>query len=288
MIYNFSFELVILSALFHTLWNIFLKRSSNKILFTRYMIIMSFFMATVVMVIFFRDHLFYDRDTFMYACFSAFFFSLYQLFVASAYEYGDVSLIYPITTSSPLFIVILSYLILGEIITIQGFFGILMIIFGCFLMNMTKGKGKFELRAVIFAFIAALIYSFGAINDKIGVTKIDPILYIYIMMVFLAIFSPIFSIFFLRFQKKDNINEKEEKINWKLLILASLTISLSTATFRLGLIGMPIAYATSIRQVSSLFGLLIGIYFFKEKSGFKRFIGCMVILLGVVLIRLDS
>jgi drug/metabolite transporter (DMT)-like permease len=50
---------------------------------------------------------------------------------------------------------------------------------------------------------------------------------------------------------------------------------------------MNVSYATALRQVNSLFGLLIGYYFLKEKISVTRFVGAFLILSGAVLIKIN-
>ena len=61
----------------------------------------------------------------------------------------------------------------------------------------------------------------------------------------------------------------------------------STVTYRLALIDMQISYASALRQLSSLFGVLMGIFFLKESYGKQRIIGGIVIVAGIMLIRLN-
>lgn len=274
-----SFFLIILSAFFHSSWNVLLKNASNKHGFTVQIHIAASVIMTIFLPIFFPEALQFDKTTVLFALCSSFFFSFYQIFVASAYKYADVSMVYPITTSSPLFVIVWAYFLLDEKITAAGFVGIMLIIAGCYIMNMTRGSNKLAFKGIFMAVLAALFYSFGAMADKMGVLSVNTALYIYLMTVFMTIFMA----FFVGIA---HLNTKSSKIQWKLVLLGGLVLIGSTTFYRIGLIDIPIAYATSIRQVSSFFGLLMGIFFFKESYGIKRAIGCVVIISGIVLIRL--
>ncbi len=274
-----SFSLIIFSAFFHSLWNILLKNAANKHSFTVQIHFAASVIMTVILALFFPEAFRFDKATVIFALCSAFFFSFYQIFVAEAYKCADVSMVYPITTSSPLFIIIWAYILLDERITPAGFCGVMLIISGCYIMNMTKGSNKLAFRGILMAVLAALFYSFGAMADKMGVTSVNTMLYIYLMTVFMTVFTG----FFVGIA---HIHTKRAKIQWKLVILGGMALLGSTTFYRLGLVDMQIAYATSLRQVSSFFGLLMGIFFFKESYGLKRAVGCAVIISGIVLIRL--
>lgn len=274
-----SFLLIIFSAFFHASWNILLKLSKDKHAFTLHIHVAGSIYMTVFMLIFFPESLRFHQSTFIFALLSAFFFALYQVGVAEAYRFADVSMVYPITTSSPLFIIIWAHFLLGENISRLGFFGIILIVSGCYVMNMTKGGNKSAARGVIFAILAALCYSFGAMSDKMGVDSVDTMLYIYLMTVFMSIFLwPIVW--------KINRGHVKSRIEWKLVLSGGIIVLVSTIFYRLGLVDMAISYATALRQVSSFFGLIMGIIFFKESYGLQRAIGCAVIVAGIVIIRL--
>lgn len=274
-----SFLLIIFSAFFHALWNILLKLSKDKHAYTLHIHVAASVFMTVFMLIFFPESLRFHQSTVIFALLSSFFFALYQVGVAEAYRFADVSMVYPITTSSPLFIIIWAHFLLGENISRLGFLGIILIISGCYVMNMTKGGNKSAARGVIFAILAALCYSFGAMGDKMGVDSVDTMLYIYLMTVFMSIFLwPIVW--------KINRGKKKEPIEWKIVMIGGIVVLISTIFYRLGLVEMPISYAAALRQVSSFFGLMMGIIFFKESYGLQRAIGCAVIVSGIVIIRL--
>ncbi|TYB32945.1 MAG: EamA family transporter, partial [Flexistipes sinusarabici] len=46
-----------------------------------------------------------------------------------------------------------------------------------------------------------------------------------------------------------------------------------------------VSYATALRQVNALFGVLLGVLFLKEKFSYKRLAGSIVIVIGVLIIR---
>ncbi len=116
------------------------------------------------------------------------FFTGYHLAVSTSYRYADVSLVYPITTSSPFFILVWAVLFLKEELSFIGVAGIIVTIIGTILLNKVKGgEGGLKLsKGVGYAFLAAFLYSFGALVDKKGVSQGGNfILYVYCMSFFL-------------------------------------------------------------------------------------------------------
>lgn len=282
---NTAFMLIIISAVFHAGWNLFVKSSNDKVAYNVHIQAATAVFITVYTLIFHFHEFNIHGPTIYYALLSSFFFSLYQLFTAVSYKYADVSMVYPITTSSPLFIVIWAHFILKEDISMFGLIGIVMILFGCYIMNMTKGKGKSGIYGILMAVLAAFVYSFGAMADKMGVGTVNNNLYIMLMADFMALYSILFSTIS---HRRAGRLHKDIKlpVQWKLVIAGGLAMAASTVTYRLGLVDIQISYASALRQLSSLFGVLIGIFFLKESYGMQRIAGCVVIVAGVVLIRL--
>lgn len=284
---SLSFGLIVISAVFHAVWNMLVKVSDDKVMYNVHIQISTAFFITIYTVIFYPNAFYYHQPTVIYALLSSFFFSLYQHFTAVSYKYADVSMVYPVTTSSPLFIVIWAYFILDERVSLFGVLGILLVLAGCYIMNITKSKGdKKGFYGILIALLAAFLYSFGAMADKMGVGSVNTHLYIMLMADFMSLYSVLFTIFSHRkariLHKKINIS-----IQWKLVIFGGLAMGASTVTYRLGLIDMQISYASALRQISSFFGVLMGLIFLKESYGLQRIIGSIVIITGIVLIRLN-
>lgn len=284
---SYAFALIVVSAVFHAVWNLLVKTSDDKVAYNVHIQVATAVFITSYTVFFFPDAFYFHKPTFIYALLSSFFFALYQHFTAVSYKYADVSLVYPITTSSPFFIMIWAYFILDERVTPLGILGIVLVLSGCYIMNITKGKGnKSGMYGILIAFLAAFLYSFGAMADKMGVASVNTHLYIMLMADFMSFYSVMFTI--ISHRKSVTLHKKVHvPVQWKLVILGGFAMAASTVTYRLGLIDMQISYASALRQLSSLFGVLMGIFFLKESYGKQRIIGGIVIVAGIMLIRLN-
>lgn len=284
---SYAFALIVVSAVFHAVWNLLVKTSDDKVAYNVHIQVATAVFITSYTVFFFPDAFYFHKPTFIYALLSSFFFALYQHFTAVSYKYADVSMVYPITTSSPFFIMIWAYFILDERVTLFGILGIILVLAGCYIMNITKGKGnKSGMYGILIAFLAAFLYSFGAMADKMGVASVNTHLYIMLMADFMSFYSVMFTI--ISHRKSVTLHSKiHVPVQWKLVILGGFAMAASTVTYRLALIDMQISYASALRQLSSLFGVLMGIFFLKESYGKQRIIGGIVIVAGIMLIRLN-
>ena len=284
---SLSFGLIVISAVFHASWNMLVKAADDKVAYNVHIQIATAFFVTAYTVIFYPDAFYIHKPTIYYALLSSFFFALYQYFAALSYKYADVSMVYPITTSSPLFIIIWAYFLLDEKISLMGIIGIILILAGCYIMNVTRGKGnKNAIYGISLALLSAFLYSFGAMADKMGVGTVNTHLYIMLMADFISLYSIIFTT--ISHRNSRTLHKKVKgSVQWKLVGIGGLVMAASIVTYRLGLVDMQISYASALRQLSSFFGVLMGLIFLKESYGLQRIIGSIVIITGIVLIRLN-
>ncbi len=275
-----GFIFIVFSAFTHSLWNILLKRSENKYAFNFYMHFANILFFTVVYLIFFKHYLYISYPVIISAFMAAVFFSVYHLLVSSAYKYSDVSLVYPLTTSSPLFILLWAVLFLKEHLTFTGVVGIVLTVIGTVVLNHVRGKGLNFGKGAVFALIGAFFYSFGALVDKKGVSQGNFILYVYCMSFFMTCF-----IFLYSKQRGDLTLDYIKKDKWW-VALAGVVVFASFISYRYGLTMVNLSYASAIRQVSTLFGAVMGVMFFKEKFTVNRALGTVLIMCGIVLIKI--
>lgn len=274
-----GFIFIIFSAFTHSLWNVLLKRSSNKYTFNFYMHFINICFFTAIYPIVFHDYLYFDLHVVIAAFAAAVFFSVYHLSVSTAYKYADVSLIYPLTTISPFFIVIWAVIFLHEHLTLIGLGGVGLIVLGTVVLNHASGKGLDFNRGAVFALIGAFFYSFGALIDKKGVSSGNFILYVYSMSLFMTCFIFLFS------RRSGMLAYKFIKKDIKMVFLAGLVVFASFISYRYGLNMVKLSYASAIRQISTVFGMIMGVVIFKEKLTINRVLGTFIILAGVVFVK---
>lgn len=276
-----GFILVLLSAFTHSCWNMLLKKSNNKFVFNYQMHLVNLFVFTIFVRFFFKDILVFDLKTILLGLVAAISFTLYHLCLSSSYNISDATLVYPITTASPLLVVIWAKVFLNEKVTSLGLFGISIILVGVIIMHSTKTKIRLDTKGIIFAVLSAIFYSFGAVVDKFGVSNKNFMLYIYSLVFFMTLFLTIQA----GIRYSNHLAEFDK--NKLYVLIGGVIIFLSFLSYRLGLIYMNVSYATSLRQINAVFGVLLGVYFLKEKLYLRRLIGTVIIFIGAFLIKLN-
>ncbi|MFA7061446.1 MAG: EamA family transporter [Pedobacter sp.] len=285
-----SFTLIMISAMMHALWNLLVKRSRHKTIFIWWMFVASGGLFTLTLPMIPEPFNYPRTETMLMVSTGAVCFVLYHLFNGRAYRSGDLSVVYPLSQTSMIYVPLWGITLLGERLSAPGICGILLVIFGTYSIQLQKLSLGEMLRpfrnlhspSVRDALVAGFIYSIGSIAEKTGVRDYSPLYFTYILVLIMFL---LMSCNMLRPKYRILINE-ELREHWRLILLSGPIMMASFLTFRYGLNMSPVSYAIPVRQISIVFGVLIGIIFLRESFGRIRLISAMFIMAGVVLIRL--
>ena len=115
---------------------------------------------------------------------SGFIQTIYFICLIKAYRMADLSLVYPISRSAPLFTQIWAFLLIGEIVSFQGIVGISLVILGIFVTSIREFHSRRVIpsfhasrRPYFLALAAALAGSVYVVFDKAGVQILHPLLF---------------------------------------------------------------------------------------------------------------
>lgn len=281
--------LIVISAVMHAFWNLLVKRSRDKTVFIWWMFIASGTLVSLCVPFVGPFPPVTPRIALLVLAGGAC-FVLYHLFNGRAYRSGDLSLTYPLSQTSMLWVPLWGALILGERFTPAGMAGIALIVAGAWCVQLRALVWHEAIRplrnlgdpAVQAALAAGFIYSIGSIIDKTGVTGYDPFHFTYLLVICMFL---LMSLNLARPRYRGRILA-EWHHSRKLILLSGPVMMGSFMTFRYGLKLAPVSYAVPVRQVSILVGVVIGTLFLGEACGRIRFTAALLILAGVALIRL--
>ncbi len=283
---------IVFSALMHALWNLQVKKSSDKTVFIWWMFVFSSFLMNIVMLLLPPPIPLPHGMTWLWASVGAICFVLYHLFNGIAYRQGDLSLAYPLAQTSMIYVPLWGVFFLHEQLTVGGIVGVLCVVAGAYCVQLPDFSWRSILRplrnlsnpSVRAALAAGFIYSIGSIADKSGVMDYSPFYFTYILVMIMVL---LMSLNLCRTRYRGRI--LQEWRQHKRLILSSGPVMLgSFLTFRYGLSLAPVSYAVPVRQVNVLFGVLIGVLFLRESCGRMRLAAACLILLGVLTIHLGG
>lgn len=283
------FILVLVSIFTHAYWNYLIKRSENKHIFTALSKLAEIVIFAIPAIYFLTTTDF--RISFLWLILIAAIITfLNYFFLSSAYKYGDLSLVYPVSRSSIIFLPIFAYFFIGETVDTTGIAAIVLILLGTFIMHLNSfdKKGVHSImsnisnKGSIYALLAALAVAGYTLWDKISISKMEPFLYFYLYTFVIACFYNLFTYF--KFSKKEIKNEWSKNKTriiqvgffnsfTYILILTALTMSKAT-------------YVGGLRQLSIVIGAFLGYKLLNEKLNKPKITGIVISILGGSLIYL--
>lgn len=205
-----------------------------------------------------------------------------------AIKNSPLSLVLPIATFTPVFLLVTSPLIVKESPPLLGVAGVLLIFIGSYILNISKRiHGAFEPIRVLFRergsrlmLIVTFIWSITANIDKIAVKNSNPILYslleTFTILLFLTVILTI---------QKTSFTKAFR--NSKILALKGIAGGLATVFQMTALSLTLVPYAISVKRMSIIFGIFWGKLFFRETNIRERLLGATVMIVGVILIALS-
>ena len=222
-------------------------------------------------------------DTINFVLASAVLHFFYQIFLLNAYKYGELSQVYPVARGlSPLIIVLVSSVFIGEVLTKYEIIGVICISFALLVYGMKINlQSKTNLSGFIFAIITGcFIASYSLVDGHGARVAENPIGFYSSLTLINGLFYFIYSTLFYKGILKKLITEGKS-IFW----LGGTASYTAYAIVVWACVYLPIAVVSSLRETSILFALLFSTIFLKEKLTLFKFVIIIVILIGILLMR---
>lgn len=205
-----------------------------------------------------------------------------------ALRISPLSLTLPFLSLTPVFLILSSYLILGERVSFQGSIGIIFITAGGYTLNLHElRRGIFEpFKAItrekgsILMIGVALIYSITSSLGKMAIEHSSALFFgITYFIAVTVIFAPI-ALWMGRTEKKTFISEKQ----FKGLMLPGIFYSIMIISHMVAISLTKVAYMISVKRTSLMIGIIYGYLLFKEKNIRERISGAVLMFIGFVMI----
>jgi len=278
--------LVLASAVSHGLWNYLAKEGKDK---ESFMLLLNLTSLPLLLPVFLLilPEIYLPLEILPYLLVSGLAETVYFLGLGKAYESGDLSIVYPVARSSPVFVTIAAVVFLGETISMTGLLGILVIFIGVYILHL-KGMTREDLVAPVrylmsgssrYAVIAALGTTVYSITEKLGVTTVDPLLYSFWLGFSVTGMMTIVTI------RRKGFKAIRDEFSSPLKV--SFAGLLMRGGYMLVLYAMsiaPVSYILALRQISVVLGTLMGVAFLGESYGRVRIMGSVVIFVGVFIL----
>jgi drug/metabolite transporter (DMT)-like permease len=202
---------------------------------------------------------------------------------------SPLSLTLPFLAFTPGFIIFTGWALLGEEVTPGGFWGIVLIITGSYVLNLSKApSGVLEPFRAIFRepgsrlmLLVSFIYAFTSVIGKLAILHSNPYFFGATYNISLAFMLVALLPFARTAKPAKSIFGKP----WAAFALGGM-VSLSMFSHMLAISMVQAAYMISIKRTSLLFGVLYGAWLFQEEKITERLTGAVIMLIGVFLISL--
>jgi len=200
-----------------------------------------------------------------------------------ALRFSPLSLSLPFLALTPVFLIFVSYVILGEKVSFRGAIGILFIAAGSYTLNISKiREGILEpLRAItkekgsVLMIGVALIYSLTSSLGKMAIKHSSPLFFGISYYTALALlFTPIALYKGKEIRRGAALSVLLPGIFYSLMVISHM-VAISLAK---------VAYVISVKRISLIIGVFYGYLFFKEKNIRERLFGAMLMFIGFVMV----
>ena len=273
------FMAVLFAAVLHASWNAVIRRGSDRF---QGMLLLTLSQGAMAMTM----ALFVPLPSgvvWVWILGSGALHTAYKLFLAAAYQHGDLSRVYPIARgSAPMMVVIGGFFLLPDSVQTKEYFGIGLIGVGVMMMANGVFRSGEARRLIPLALGSAACTAGYSLVDGMGARVAGNAT---MFTAWLVVFDTMFFTAFAGVTRGRKVFSAPPK-EW---LIGAFAGALSLVTYWIAVWAMttaPIALVAAVRETSVLFAVIIGVVVLKEKTSVGKIIAALVIVTGIVIIRL--
>lgn len=195
---------------------------------------------------------------------------------------GDLSVLGPINAYKPLTAMIFAILLAGEIPSLAGLLGIVLLIAGSYVIFSTTREGfsleLFKRKDIRYRIFALILTAIEAVFIKNVISNSDILTSFILWSFFGAFFAAIL-------QAKHKIKFKfPDKLSLLKLIFVITFAGIMQYSTNIVFERMNVSYALALFQLSAVLNVILGWKIFKEKDLIKKLAGSIIMVSGAVII----
>lgn len=191
----------------------------------------------------------------------------------------------PFLAFTPVFVILTGWVVLGESVSRGGFAGIILIVAGSYVLNLSKASSGWvqPFRAALnesgsrYMLLISFIYSLTSILGKLAIIHSEPVffgtLYSILMTAVVALLWPLSKATPACFQARPAA-----------AVVLGLAVAITVICHMIAISKIEAAYMISVKRTSLLFSVLYGAFWFKEEKIRERVAGALLMLAGIFLI----
>ena len=216
-------------------------------------------------------------------------YAVTNILYMKALSHGDISIVMPMLSFTPLFLLVTSPLIVGEFPHLTGIIGVVLIVIGSYMLNLSESKKHLlePFRALLknkgtrYMLIVALLWSVSSNFDKLAVKNSSVFQYLGFTSPFIFIFTSFITIPTKQFKFSEIKKGKDNLIKVTLLTTLANIFHMTAISLTY------VAYVIAIKRTTAIISVFIGSKFLNETNITERLLGVIVMLIGVILIVLS-
>ncbi len=280
----FALLLVLTAALLHALWNLLAKRASGGIPFTWLFSLLTVVLWAPIIVVFVLIwHPTLDWLGVLFIFGSATIHLTYFLMLQRGYRHGDLSVVYPLARGTgPLLSMIGAVILLGERPTWLAVAGALLIIAGVF--SIAGGPAMLRRRTAVsgvgYGLLTGLLIATYTLWDK---TAVSAVLIAPLLLDYGSSFGRTLLLLPAIRTRTNEVRYEWRVHRWEAIGIAVLS-SLAYILVLTAMVTAPVSYIAPARELSILFGALLGTWLLKEGNMRGRMLSATIMVAGIVLL----
>ena len=275
--------LVLFSAILHAAWNFLSKDSGDRWAF--------FFAQGVLNIVLYAPVFVWlwpgaviEPIGWVWVAASALIHAAYAFYLLKSYDAGDLSVAYPLSRTAPVLVALWDMVMSRRQLSAAGVVGAMLAGLGAVVLQLPAlrargGRAVFGERVTRYSLITAVFIAVFTIIDKQGVTHVDPFIYLYLIS------AGEFWVVGVRLGREVLPRARTElRVNARGVLFTALVGPFSYLLILWVLTTAPASYVLGLRQMSIVFGVLLGRVVLGERETGYRLAGAAVIAAGSLLI----
>ena len=269
-----TLAIVLTAATVHAVWNLIVVRAQDRQATTAVVIAASVVLFTPLALLSWRV----DPQVWPFVAVSSVLEIAYYWLLTAAYDRAEMSLIYPIARgSAPVLVLIGSVLVVRAPSSLEQAGGVILVAVGILMVRGLRGPARWKDVGMALS-VAALIAAYTLVDAQ-GVKHADPITYLVLIILPPAIAS-LGLIYF-----RGGFARIRRSVNG-LSLFGGLCNGLAYALVLVALTTAPAPSVSAVRETSVVIATALAALVLKERVGPLRFVGSVVVAIGVALVVL--
>lgn len=272
--------IILSAALLHAVWNAIVKTAADRTTMLGLVALGQVLPAAVMIVLLPLP----NAQSFPYILISSVVHWGYYYFLGRAYAHGDLGVVYPIARGVvPALVSLWAFLLLGEVLPVAVWLGILLIVAGIILSNWRALRSGVGTSALVLSLCTGLCISVYSVVDGIGVRLSGDTIGYWAWGAFLHLFIAGFA----GWRRRDALAHLPVRI-WAVGLSGGMVSMIAYGLVLYAKNFAPLGAVSALRETSVIFATLIGYFLLKEGNLKRRLAAAVLMALGIAMIGLSA